>query len=226
MKALLAIDTSSGATGVALCVDGRVVARAVGVKARSHSENIFTRIDEVLGQAGVVRGSLTGIAVTRGPGSFTGLRVGLATAKGLSFGLGVPVAGVSTVKALAHPLFSSHRCVAAVIDAKKGQVYGAAYIDGTPVLPEAAWDPRSFAGEVAALAAGFTFVGSGIDAYGGEMASVLGGNISCAPEGLWAIDPGEVALLGLEEFAAGRLFDSLTLAPLYLRRSEAEETSP
>ena len=82
MIALLALDTSAGSTGVAVAVDGVVRSVSTIVKPYGHSDTLFAQIDEALREAGLAREALSAVAVTRGPGSFTGLRVGVATAKG------------------------------------------------------------------------------------------------------------------------------------------------
>ena len=101
MRGLLALDTADRCAGVAVAVDGEVRAVCLSAVPFRHAERLFALIDAALGAAGLEREALSGIAVTRGPGSFTGLRVGLATAKGLACALGVPAVGVSTLRALA-----------------------------------------------------------------------------------------------------------------------------
>lgn len=224
MKALLAIDTSSTSTGVALCVDGKVVGASTVVKAYRHSENLFARIDLVLEEAGLTRDRLTCVAVTRGPGSFTGLRVGIATAKGLAYGLGVPVAGVSSLLALAHPHMGFDGIVAPAVDARKSQVYACAFDgDGVEIMPERALDPARFAKELAETGRPCLVVGSGTEAYREAFDIALGGNLQIAPESSREIDPASVALLGYGEYLAGRAVAAAALTASYLRRSEAEE---
>lgn len=221
---ILAIDTSSRSTGVALAVDGKAAASSAVVRAGGHSESLFIHIDQVLKDAGVARGEIEGVAVTRGPGGFTGLRVGIATAKGLAFGLGVKIAGVSSLKALAAGVVGFSGAVGAAVDAKKNQVYAAAYGEnGVELMPERAWNPEDFAAGLSALSMPVTLTGSGAGVYGAVFASVLGKTLTFAPEGLWEVDPACVAALGHNEFLAGRSVDPSMLTPVYLRRSEAEE---
>ncbi len=226
MKVLLALDTSSGSTGTAVAEAGRVLASIAEAKPYRHSENLFAQIDAVLLEASLAKEDLTGIVVTRGPGSFTGLRVGLATAKGLAAGLGLPIAGVSSLAALAEPHWSASLVTAPVFDARKGQIYGAAYgKGGEPLLPECAWDPAVFTLELKKLALPVTFSGSGIDPYGRVFKEILGDNFTAVPQESWFVDPASVARLGYAEFAAGRMTDPVNLVPVYLRRSEAEENA-
>lgn len=226
MKAILAIDTSSGSTGVALAVDGRVLASSVAFRPYRHSENLFERIEEVLKEAALDKGALTGVAVTNGPGSFTGLRVGLATAKGLAYGLNVPLAGVSSLKAQAEPEIKPGKIVAPLFDAKKNQIYAAAFDhEGKAVIPENAWHPEDFAAALEKLDAPVILLGSGLKPFGGIFAERLGEKAVLAPPEKWNIDPAAVARLGMSEFEAGRMTDPALVKPVYLRLSEAEENA-
>lgn len=226
MTAILAIDTSSSATGVALAVNGAVVASSTVIKAYRHSENLFSRVDEVLAKGEVAREGLAAIAVTVGPGSFTGLRVGIATAKGLAFGLDIPIVGVSSLRALAAPHIGFHGVVAPAVDAKKSQIYASAYYaDGKEALPERAWEPLEFAKALAALGQNCLVVGSGGEVYRDAFLSALGQNANFGGESSREIDPSHVALLGSKEFELGHTSTAAALAPSYLRRSEAEEKS-
>lgn len=228
MKPLLAIDTADGTAGVALLVDGRVVSELVETSAYRHSERLFALVDEALAGAGVGRGDLGGVAVTRGPGSFTGLRVGLATAKGIAFALGLPLLGVSTLEALAQGAMPFPGLVLPVLDARKRQVYGAAYDGrvGGCVLPPGAWDPGELAARAAALGGVSLVLGSGLGPYRGVFEEVLGQRFSCPHPSRWHVPPAQVALLGERALREGRTSTPVGLAPLYLRRSEAEEASP
>lgn len=230
MGALLAIDTADATAGVALLVDGRLAAEFVEVSAYRHSERLFSLVDEALAGAGVGRRELGAVAVTVGPGSFTGLRVGLATAKGIAFALKRPLAGVSTLEALARGAMPFPGLVVPLLDARKRQVYGAAYRgrDGAVAVHPAAWSPCELAGRVQAAAGAsggghVLALGSGLGPYRAVFEEALGEALACAPPSRWHVLPGQVALLGEEALRDGRAGDPAALTPLYLRRSEAEE---
>ncbi|MHB8765940.1 MAG: tRNA (adenosine(37)-N6)-threonylcarbamoyltransferase complex dimerization subunit type 1 TsaB, partial [Deferrisomatales bacterium] len=127
MRALLAIDTADLSAGVAVAVDGEVRAEVCQPSRFRHAERLFLLIEAALAAAGAEKQHLACVAVTRGPGSFTGLRVGVATAKGLALALGIPVVGVSTLRALARGASPFPGLVVPVLDARKRQVYAAAY---------------------------------------------------------------------------------------------------
>lgn len=225
MALLIALDTSAGSTGAALAGEGRVLASSLTTGTGRHSESLFRQIEAVLAGAKKDKREIRAVAVTHGPGSFTGLRVGLATAKGLAFGLSVKAIGVSSLRALALGAGEFDGVIAAVLDARKQQVYGALY-DGksfVEVSPEGAFDPGDFAKKALETGKKILFTGSGTGAYRETWRAVLGENFATAPEEKWNIDPGVVALLGLAAFEAGRGVDPSELRPVYHRLSEAEE---
>jgi tRNA threonylcarbamoyladenosine biosynthesis protein TsaB len=127
---VLALDTSLSACSAAVMDGDQVLARRVEPMARGHQEHLAPLAAEVMAQAGLAFDRLGRIGVTVGPGSFTGLRVGLAFAKGLSVALSIPAIAVGTLEALAQPLAGR---VMAVLDAKRGQVYLQGFADGQAV---------------------------------------------------------------------------------------------
>jgi tRNA threonylcarbamoyladenosine biosynthesis protein TsaB len=124
---VLALETSTLAGGVALCEDGRVVGLSVLNVALTHSERLMSMVDRLLEDCRWTLGQVQGLAVSIGPGSFTGLRVGAATVKGLSLALGLPVAAVPTLDALAANLPFADALVCPLLDARKGEVYVCRY---------------------------------------------------------------------------------------------------
>lgn len=135
---ILAIDTSLAAA--AACVfdstTGQTLANETVWQARGHDETITPLIDRVVRAAGGRDIGIDRVAVTVGPGSFTGLRIGISTAKAIGLALGAPVVGVSTLAAYIAPIMMAHSngVAAAAIDARHGRVFVAAYLDGKPVL--------------------------------------------------------------------------------------------
>jgi tRNA threonylcarbamoyladenosine biosynthesis protein TsaB len=137
---VLALSTSTPRGSAALVRDGEVLATVVYVDLQGHAERIFEAIDAVLAQAGETRGAIDALACDVGPGSFTGVRVGVASAKGIALGLGLPLVGVVSLEAMAAAAFAAGEAgaldvVLAAIDAKKGEVFAAAYdIRGATLL--------------------------------------------------------------------------------------------
>ncbi len=123
---VLALDTATAACSVALWSDGAVLARRFTAMARGHAEALLPMVEAVMAEARVAYADLDLVATTVGPGTFTGLRVGLAAARGLALAGGLPIVGVTTLEALAHGTVSEQRRgqpVAAALDARRGEVY-------------------------------------------------------------------------------------------------------
>ena len=123
---LLAIETATMQVGCALAVDGEVVATHEVSRGRRHAENLVPAIEFLCRQAGIGLADLSAIAVDIGPGLFTGMRVGIATAKTMARALTVPVVPVCSLDVLAHPLRHGDRVIASIIDARRGELYHAA----------------------------------------------------------------------------------------------------
>jgi tRNA threonylcarbamoyladenosine biosynthesis protein TsaB len=164
---ILAFDTATPATAVAVWApDGPQVERrddpAPGERPR-HAERLLALAESALAQAGATWADVERLAVGIGPGGFTGLRLGVATARALAQGRGLPVVGVSSLEALAAGVTAAlggaaPAMVAAVIDARRGEVFAAAWRDGVPVLEPAALAPDALAER---LQAGTVAVGDG-----------------------------------------------------------------
>lgn len=124
MQTVLAIDTSTAACSAALWQDGAIRARRYEVLGRGHAENLMAMIDAVNREAGVAPDELTLVAVTTGPGAFTGIRLGLATARGLALALGIPCAGFTTTETMAAAVRAEPgEAIVAALDSKRGDFY-------------------------------------------------------------------------------------------------------
>jgi tRNA threonylcarbamoyladenosine biosynthesis protein TsaB len=153
---LLAIDTATPCASCALWADDGPVAASMVVAGQRHAEVLMPAIDELCRRAGWSVSDLDGVAVDIGPGLFTGLRVGLATASAIARARGIPAAGVTSLEALAHPHRRRPGTLVPVVDARRGEVYRAVFrSDGAAmkeVLPPALATPEKLADELAALA--------------------------------------------------------------------------
>jgi tRNA threonylcarbamoyladenosine biosynthesis protein TsaB len=165
---ILAIDTCLDACSVAVCQDGATLAVHSEIMSRGHQERLAPMAAEVMAEAGEAFDALDLIAVTIGPGSFTGLRIGLAFAKGLALALGVPCVGVGALEALAASEEDAGFVVAAV-DAKRGQIWLQAFVDGKPAMAPDALAPDVAAARLAELWPGgpATLVGSAAEQLSG-----------------------------------------------------------
>ena len=124
---LLAIDTSSFVLSCALAEKDKLVAEWTVQKRLTHSEQLIPHMDEILKDAGVDQKEITAIAAAKGPGSFTGLRIGLATAKTAAYIWKVPLIGVDTLEALVWNLVGARAFILPLLDAQRGNVYAAMY---------------------------------------------------------------------------------------------------
>jgi tRNA threonylcarbamoyladenosine biosynthesis protein TsaB len=213
---LLAVETSTRAGGVALLEGERLRGEYVLDVSATHSERLMPAIDRLLGDAGWAAPDLQALAVAVGPGSFTGLRIGLSAVKGLALALGIPVAAVPTLDAIAASLPFSSLPVCPVLDARKGEVYTCRY----------RWDGTAMRREWEYLALTPDDLASRID----EPTILLGDgahlvetpHARTAPAHRRGPSPGAVAVLGVERLARGDTVVASELVPIYLRPSEAE----
>jgi tRNA threonylcarbamoyladenosine biosynthesis protein TsaB len=213
---ILGIDTATLTAAAALWRNGRVVAerqRAV----TTHSEMLLAMIDECCAEAGVAARELDGVVCGAGPGSFTGLRIGLATAKGLCFALDKPLALVSSLAAMAARAPDGR--VLATLDAFKGEVYAGLFdvAGGVPVAvgDEAVLPPAALLEQLAAAPPAFV-VGSGVAKYPALLAA---GRLLDGEPGP---RPADLLRLGAARLERGDHDDLATAAPAYIRPSEAE----
>lgn len=224
---LLAVETSTLTGAVALLETGGVVAESRVSVAVTHGERLMAAIDGVLRSARWELADVDAFAVAHGPGSFTGLRIGLSTVKGLAFATGKPVVGVGTLDALAWRLPYCAYPVCPVLDARKNEVYAALYRtrDGRLDLLEAprAVAPAALAEELRTATDGpVVFVGDAVGTFAPVFRDILGPRACLAPadlRGPSAVTVGELAGWALDR---GEAADLASLVPLYLRPSEAE----
>lgn len=235
---VLGLDTSTALLSAAVLDDGRLVAECARESApasgrrpgrSNHAEGVLPVIEEVLERAGTDFPSLGLVGVAVGPGTFTGLRIGISTVKGLVYGSGTPVVGVRTLEAAAYRVpvgEDGATCVCPMLDARKGQVYGALYRRTAQafecLLEDALSAPEALARQADALASGScVFVGAGAEAYAEVIAGSTDGRARVAAGAGFPSTASAVARLALEKFRTGPEAAAGALAPLYLRAPDA-----
>jgi len=209
---------------VGVARDGVVLAEGSRVESRSHTASLPALVDAVLGDAGVTIADVEAVAVSIGPGSFTGLRIGLALAKGIAFAGGLPLVGVPTLEALAHVADAAPgETICAALDARKREVYAALFA-ATPDGPRRVSTDVALAPET--LAARLTppcvLVGDAGEVYG----DVLGVRATLRPFATHHPRGGVIARLGAERIAAGEGGNPGPLEPTYVRAPDAELPRP
>ena len=213
---VLALETSTLAGGVALVDGERLVAEYVLDVSVTHSERLMSAVDRVLADARWTPRELEGLAVSIGPGSFTGLRIGVSTAKGLAWALGLPIAAVPTLDAMAAAVPWPALPVCPVLQARRDEVYACLYHhDGEGLRRE--WEYLALSPEelAARLTEPTLLIGDGAAGVSSPHARQL-------PPPRRVPSPACVAVLGRERLRLGDSIGAAELSPFYLRPSQAE----
>ncbi|MBQ7016151.1 MAG: tRNA (adenosine(37)-N6)-threonylcarbamoyltransferase complex dimerization subunit type 1 TsaB [Firmicutes bacterium] len=221
---ILGIESAAKVAGAALYENGRIIAEQMVNGALTHSETLMPMIEAVFQAAGRRPEDLDYIALTSGPGSFTGLRIGAATAKGMALGLRIPLIPVNTLESLAFTAgFHNMFCVP-IMDARRGQVYGAVYENGKVVLKPQAISPTELAEELVKLNRPCLFMGDAADLYREQFAAALQENYYIAPAHLKDLRAASVAALAADMLEKGQTqgIPSHELEIDYLRKPQAE----
>jgi tRNA threonylcarbamoyladenosine biosynthesis protein TsaB len=219
---LLAVESATLSGGAAILDGDRVLGEITLNIAITHSERLLAAVDRLLADCGLAPADLEGLAVSVGPGSFTGLRVGLATVKGLAMALDLPIAPVPTLDALAARLPFADAPVCPILDARKNEVYLSLYRwRGDRMCREREYLALPPELAVAELTAPVILLGDGIEACRPWLDG-QGDGIRVAPVAQRLPAAATVAELGHALLAAGGGVGAEALVPLYLRPSEAE----
>jgi len=207
----------------AVCVDGRGVETHEAPAAKSHSQTLLPLIRSLLEACGLTLGDIDAFAVSCGPGSFTGLRIGISTVKGLALANGRPAIGVPTLDAIAACAVLTEDRVCPILDARKGEVYAALYARHEGRLLRVAADRVVSPEELCELIREPTFfLGDGAERYGSILCSRLGGEVFKRADARPLPVASKVAELGAALLRARAPSHSIWIVPNYVRRSDAE----
>jgi len=225
---ILAIETSTLLGGIAVADDssGLIAETRLNVKS-THSERLMTAVDHILKQSGLNISDMDAFAVAIGPGSFTGLRIGLSTVKGFSYATGKPIVSVPTLEAFAWNFPYSGYPVCPMLDARKKEVYAALFqweSEGfIRVIEETSARVNMLLEEVVRLTEGkIVFTGDGALLYRNEIIGALGERAVFASPDKMVPSPANVASLGIRKVLKGEFSEPVSLVPIYIRKSEAE----
>ena len=225
---ILAVDTASKSCSVAVTDNVSVLALQTIISDQTHSRHLMVMIDKVMELSRVKPSDIDGFAVSTGPGTFTGLRIGISSVKGLAAALNKPVTGVSSLDTLAMQTACYSYVICPMMDARRGEVYCARYrltgcgfktgvltkeTDGKVLAPNKAID---------GIGEPCMFVGEGASLYHKIIEDKLGNMAFFASPGQNTTCASTVAYLGLNQFKNNVFGDPEAIAPHYIRRSDAE----
>lgn len=222
---VLALDTSSNVASAAIIEDGKLLGENILNHKKTHSQKIMVMIEELFGDLELTVHDIDVFAAANGPGSFTGLRIGVATVKALAHSVDKPVVGVSTLAGLAYNLPYTSYIIVPVMDARRNQVYTASYIWENGTLKELEADSAmSIEDRVSSCRkmGKVIFVGDGVNVHRDYIAGQLGENAYFAPVTALMQRASSVAALALEKANRGETEHYSALKPFYLRKSQAE----
>lgn len=219
---ILGIETSTTIGSVALVRDGSPLAGRTLEKGLVHGREIIPAIQQIINEAGISLEDIDFVAVDIGPGSYTGVRVGVSTAKTLAWVLGKKLAAIISLDALAEATKDLGPAIVPVLDARRGQLYTATYtVSSGSVTRVSGPSVVEFDGFLKTLPRPAVLLGDAIARFPDELKAENG--ITHAPEEFWIPKAAVIAQLGLSQAKRGEFADPVTLEPLYLRPSEAEE---
>lgn len=214
---ILAIDAATEACSVALLINNEVVER-FAVEPRRHTELVLPMVDELLAEAGINLKQLDCLAFDRGPGSFTGVRVGTSVIQGLAFSAQLPVVAISSLQTLAHAAWRTQQQqqILSLIDARMGEVYWAVYRYTDQQLQLLGEEQVSPVAGISLPDENYHACGSGWDSYQQELTGQCGVKITSFEAGCFP-HAQDVVILAVSHFQQGRTVSAEQALPVYIR---------
>jgi tRNA threonylcarbamoyladenosine biosynthesis protein TsaB len=221
---ILAIDTSTPVGSIAIVEGALLRAQHILNISATHNQRLLPGIDRILMETEWSLNDLDALAVSLGPGSFTGLRIGISIVKGLAWATGKPLAGVPTLDALAANVPFVPHPICPVLDARKGEIYTALFRWGDKQLPERLTEYMAIKPEdlVDRISEKTVLVGDALLSHGDYLVKELGERLVQAPPHLNVVHASSVAWLAWQKLRLGIQEDVSSCTPLYVRPSEAE----
>lgn len=217
---ILVIDTSGPVCGTAVMDENKVYSEFTAQNRNTHSTSLMPMIEAALKAAGTEIGDLDAVAAVTGPGSFTGVRIGVATAKGLAHGAGLACIPVDALEALAVSAGEFDGIVCPIQDARAGQVYGAAFRQGERLTGDAPMKLEEYLDAAEALGERFLFIGDGVPVHREAIGARLGDRAVFAPAFRGYLRPSAAGWIALNK---GTETDYLGLQATYLRPPNAQK---
>lgn len=223
---ILAVDSSGLVASVAVVMDDNLLGEFTMNYKKTHSQTLLPMLDELADMIELDLNTLDAIAVAGGPGSFTGLRIGSATVKGLALALDKPVIQIPTVDALAYNLCGHRDLVCPLMDARRNQTYTGLYqFDGNQmqvIKEQCAVEISAIVAEINNIGKPIVFLGDGVAVFRDYIAEHCKIGYTFAPAHLNKQRAGAVAALAEEYYKQGKIMDAAEHKPEYLRLSQAE----
>lgn len=223
---ILALDSSGLVASVAVAEDDMLLAEYTVNYKKTHSQTLLPMLDTIARMIELDLNSVDAIAVAAGPGSFTGLRIGSATAKGLGLALDKPLVAVPTVEGLAYNLYDVSQLICPVMDARRNQVYTGIYRfedhEMITVMEQAALSVEELCGKLNEMNREVIFLGDGVAVYRELLSEKMQVPYSFAPAHVNKQRAGAIAALGMRYIKRGKTQSAAEHQPDYLRLSQAE----
>lgn len=220
---ILSVDTALRSCRVVLGRGGDILAAKVVDDEITHSSHVLMAIDAVLVNSGVKLEDVEGFGITTGPGSFTGLRIGMSTVKGLALAYGKPVAGLSVLEILAYQANGGSRPLTVVIDGSKREVFTRTYLKQNDLLqPLSDYANLSYQAAAESLPENCVLTGNGVPLIEPYFVPEQKAGYEIAPASAWQITTATLARLAFAKFKTGEVLDGGAVVPNYIRKSDAE----
>lgn len=223
---ILGIDSSGLVASAAIADEKNIIAEFTVNNKQTHSQTLLPMIEKVVDMSGIELEQIDAIAIAAGPGSFTGLRIGSATAKGIGLALKKPIVSVPTLEGLAYRVGVFDGLICPIMDARRGQVYTGIYkadSDGLTCLSEQkAVDIHDILKELEEYDEKVIFLGDGVEVHRETIENELKNEFVFAPVHLSKQSAAAVAVLGSIYFEQGKAESADEHKPIYLRKSQAE----
>jgi tRNA threonylcarbamoyladenosine biosynthesis protein TsaB len=226
---IIGLDSSGLVAGVAVLEDGILLAEYTTDYKKTHSQTLLPMLDEIKNMIELDLNTVDAIAVASGPGSFTGLRIGSATAKGLGLALDIPIVEVSTLEGLAYNMWGTDKLVCPMMDARRNQVYTGIYEFTkndtdymlSTVTEQCATDVTELLEQINKLGRETIFLGDGVPVYRSLIENTVKVPCTFAPAGRNRQRAANIAALGSIYYSQGRIVTAAEHEPEYLRKGQA-----
>lgn len=223
---VLAFDSSGLVASVALVTESELIAEYTVNYKKTHSQTLMPMLDEIKKTANIDLKDIDGIAIAKGPGSFTGLRIGAATVKGLGMVLNKPIIPVPTLDGLAYNLYKAKGIICPLMDARRNQVYTGLYKwdndEFVVISQQKVVEIEEIAKEINVVSEEVIFLGDGVQVFKDQLKDLIEVPYSFVPAHLSRQRAGAIGALAIDYLKSGIVVDADDFAPTYLRKSQAE----